>query len=270
MNIRTGFAKIAAVCNATFSHDNQNSHHGRGGTKISTISILSFAITRPARLSPLPRRRSQISKDDNYPATLGAELYPEGIPIFPEAELVDLIRKFSVDQVIFAYSDVGTRRSCTGHRSRWRQALIFASWGLKADDAQIEKTGRGDLRGANGGGQISMTCAVAEALKAMAKRLVVVRHPMPYGDLTRQAVQRFATMDDLTKENVTIEEREGYEPHIARGSIVLRGERITKRFCAGPKKKRISSCGMAAITTCPFFSPTFYLSWPTRTAPGMS
>src|SRR6266481_389276 len=69
-------------------------------------------------------------------------------------------------------------------------------------------------------------------LKAMGKRLVVVRHPMPYGDLTRQAVQRFATMDDLTKENVTIEEREEYEPHIARGSIVFAGadyEKILRR-----------------------------------------
>lgn len=167
-----------------------------------------------------------------YPATLAGPLYPNGIPIFPEDELVYLIKKFSVDQVIFAYSDVS-------HETVMHRASIALSAGadfrLLGPKATMLKSKRPVVAICavrTGSGKSQTTRAVAEALKAMGKRLVVVRHPMPYGELTRQAVQRFATMDDLTKENVTIEEREEYEPHIARGSIVYAGadyEKILRR-----------------------------------------
>ena len=167
-----------------------------------------------------------------YPATLAGRLYPDGIPIFPEDELVDLIRKFSVDQVIFAYSDVS--HETVMHRASVALAAgaDFRLLGPKATMLKSKRPVVAICAVRTGAGKSQTTRAVAEALKAMGKRLVVVRHPMPYGDLTRQAVQRFATMDDLTKENVTIEEREEYEPHIARGSIVFAGadyEKILRR-----------------------------------------
>ena len=158
-----------------------------------------------------------------YPATLAGPLYPDGIPIFPEDELVDLIRKFSVDQVIFAYSDVS--HETVMHRASVALAAgaDFRLLGPKATMLKSKRPVVAICAVRTGSGKSQTTLAVARALKAMGKRFVVVRHPMPYGDLTRQAVQRFATMDDLTKENVTIEEREEYEPHIARGSIVFAG-----------------------------------------------
>ena len=167
-----------------------------------------------------------------YPATLAGPLYPDGIPIFPEDELVDLIRKFSVDQVIFAYSDVS--HETVMHRASVALAAgaDFRLLGPKATMLKSRRPVVAICAVRTGAGKSQTTRAVAEALKAMGKRLVVVRHPMPYGDLTRQAAQRFATMDDLAKENVTIEEREEYEPHIARGSIVLAGadyEKILRR-----------------------------------------
>ncbi len=167
-----------------------------------------------------------------YPATLAGPLYPDGIPIFPEDELVDLIRKFSVDEVIFAYSDVS--HETVMHRASVALAAgaDFRLLGPKATMLKSKRPVIAICAVRTGSGKSQTTRAVAEALKAMGKRLVVVRHPMPYGELTRQAVQRFATMDDLTKENVTIEEREEYEPHIARGSIVFAGadyEKILRR-----------------------------------------
>ena len=167
-----------------------------------------------------------------YPATLAGPLYPDGIPIFPEDELVELIRKFSVDHVIFAYSDVS--HETVMHRASVALAAgaDFCLLGPKATMLKSKRKVVAICAVRTGSGKSQTTRAVAEALKAMGKRLVVVRHPMPYGDLTRQAVQRFATMDDLTKENVTIEEREEYEPHIARGSIVYAGadyERILRQ-----------------------------------------
>lgn len=167
-----------------------------------------------------------------YPATLAGPFYPDGIPIFPEDELVDLIRKFSVDQVIFAYSDVS--HETVMHRASVALAAgaDFRLLGPKATMLKSKRPVVAICAVRTGSGKSQTTRAVAEALKAMGKRVVVVRHPMPYGDLTRQAVQRFASMDDLTNENVTIEEREEYEPHIAGGLIVFAGadyEKILRR-----------------------------------------
>ena len=204
-----------------------------------------------------------------YPAALAGPLYPDGIPIFPEAELVDLIRKFSVDQVIFAYSDVS--HETVMHRASVALAAgaDFRLLGPKATMLKSKRPVVAICAVRTGAGKSQTTRAVAEALKAMGKRLVVVRHPMPYGDLTRQAVQWFATMDDLTKENVTIEEREEYEPHIARGSIVFAGADYEKILRRAEEEADIILWD-GGNNDMPFFSPTFCLSWPTRTAPGMS
>jgi len=167
-----------------------------------------------------------------YPAALAGPLYPNGIPIFPENELVDLIKKLSVDQVIFAYSD-------TSHETVMHKASIslaagadFRLLGPRATLLKSKKPVVAICAVRTGAGKSQTTRAVVEALKKMGKHIVVVRHPMPYGDLARQAVQRFVTMDDLAKADVTIEEREEYEPHIACGSVVYAGadyEKILRR-----------------------------------------
>ena len=171
-------------------------------------------------------------EDRAYPAALAGALYPQGIPIFPENALVKLIKRFSVDQVIFAYSDVS-------HETVMHKASIvlaagadFRLMGPKSTLLKSTKPVVAICAVRTGSGKSQTSRAVAEALKAMGKRLVVVRHPMPYGELSKQAVQRFETMDDLAKADVTIEEREEYEPHLARGSIVYAGadyEKILRR-----------------------------------------
>lgn len=167
-----------------------------------------------------------------YPAALAGSLYPNGIPIFSESELAQLVKNFSVDQVIFAYSDIS-------HEEVMHKASIALAAGadfrLLGPRATMLKSSKpvvavGAVR--TGAGKSQTTRAVASALKAMGKRVVVIRHPMPYGDLTKQAVQRFATAEDLQKYETTLEEREEYEPHIARGSVVYAGvdyEKILRR-----------------------------------------
>jgi predicted GTPase len=158
-----------------------------------------------------------------YPPVLAGKLYPQGIPIFPEADLPQLIRKHNVNQVIFAYSDVS-------HNAVMHKASIvlaagadFRLLGPRATMLKSNKPVVSICAVRTGAGKSQTTRAVTNALRALGKRVVAVRHPMPYGDLTRQVVQRFATYDDLAKHDVTIEEREEYEPHIASGTVVYAG-----------------------------------------------
>lgn len=158
-----------------------------------------------------------------YPAALGGPLYPNGIPIFAESELPDLIRKHQANQVIFAYSDVSHEFVMD------RASLVLAAgadYRLLGPHATMLKSSKPVVAICavrTGSGKSQTTRAVAGILKAMGKRVVVVRHPMPYGDLTKQVVQRFATYEDLDQHDTTIEEREEYEPHITRGTVVYAG-----------------------------------------------
>lgn len=158
-----------------------------------------------------------------YPPALAGELYPDGIPIYPERELTELIRRHRVNQVVFAYSDVS-------HEYVMRQASLvqaagadFRLLGPNATMLQSAKPVIAVCAVRTGSGKSQTTRAVVAALKEMGIRVVVVRHPMPYGDLVKQAVQRFETYDDLARHAVTIEEREEYEPHLARGTVVYAG-----------------------------------------------
>jgi len=158
-----------------------------------------------------------------YPPELAGELYPDGIPIEPEAELEDLIRKHEVDEVVFAYSDVthehvmhiGSRALAAGASYRLispRETMLTSSKPAVAICA---------VR--TGSGKSQTTRHVAALLRESGKRVAVLRHPMPYGDLTKQAVQRFEHYEDLDAADATIEEREEYEPHIAEGNLVFAG-----------------------------------------------
>ena len=158
-----------------------------------------------------------------YPASLSGERYPNGIPIHPESDLVSLIANHEIDQVIFAYSDIP-------HEYVMHKASIvlaagadFRLMGLKHTQLKSSKSivSIGAVR--TGSGKSQTTRRVAEILMEIGKKVVVIRHPMPYGDLAKQAVQRFETLVDLDKHDCTIEEREEYEPHIARGVVVYAG-----------------------------------------------
>jgi predicted GTPase len=158
-----------------------------------------------------------------YPAQLAGSLYPQGIAIYPEHELTALIHKFGVHQVVFAYSDVP--HEYVMHKAS--EALAAgADFRLMGADSTMLKSRKpvvsiGAVR--TGSGKSQTTRCVCEILKEMGKKVVVVRHPMPYGDLVAEAVQRFADFDDLDRYHCTIEEREEYEPHLSRGTIVYAG-----------------------------------------------
>ncbi len=158
-----------------------------------------------------------------YPAELAGKLYPEGIPIFDEAELVNLIKKYDVDQVVFAYSDVPHERVM--HNASLVNAIgaDFILMGMKHSMIKTTKPLITICAIRTGCGKSQTTRRVVKELKSRGLKVVSIRHPMPYGDLAAQKVQRFASLEDLEKHKCTIEEMEEYEPHIAMGSVIYAG-----------------------------------------------
>jgi predicted GTPase len=158
-----------------------------------------------------------------YPAALAGDLYPDGIPIVAEAELEAVIGEHDVDEVVFAYSDVthehvmhiGSRALAAGSSYRLlspRETMLRSSKPVVAVCA---------VR--TGSGKSQTTRYVAGLLRDAGKKVAVLRHPMPYGDLEKQAVQRFEKYEDLDAADATIEEREEYEPHLSEGNLVFAG-----------------------------------------------
>nr|HID12792.1 GTPase [Anaerolineae bacterium] len=167
-----------------------------------------------------------------YPPALAGSLYPEGIPIYPEAELDDLIRRYRVDQVIFAYSDVPHEYVMHKASQVLAAGADFRLMGTGATMLESRKPVVAVCAVRTGSGKSQTTRHVCDVLQRMGKKVVVVRHPMPYGDLATQIVQRFATYEDLDRHKCTIEEREEYEPHLDRGVVVYAGvdyERILRQ-----------------------------------------
>ena len=158
-----------------------------------------------------------------YPAELAGKLYPEGIKIYPESELPDLIKQFDVDEVVFAYSDVPY--DYVMHKSALVNSLgaDFRLMGTKETQVKSTKPVVAICAVRTGSGKSQTTRRVAAILQKMGFKVAAIRHPMPYGDLVKQRVQRFATYADLDKHECTIEEREEYEPHIDNGIIVYAG-----------------------------------------------
>ena len=158
-----------------------------------------------------------------YPPQLAGELYPNGIPILPEAELEQIIREQNIDVAVFAYSDIS--HEYVMHLAARSAAAGADFWLLGAKNTMLtsSKPVVAITAARTGCGKSQTTRHVTDILRDMGKKVVVVRHPMPYGDLTRQAVQRFATYEDLDRHECTIEEREEYEPHLDRGLVVYVG-----------------------------------------------
>ena len=158
-----------------------------------------------------------------YPPELSGGLYPDGIPILDEVDLSRLISEFKVDDVVFAYSDVS--HEYVMHKAS-EVLKCGSNFKLLGGEKTMIKSNKpviaiGAVR--TGSGKSQTTRRVAEVLTDAGTSVAVIRHPMPYGDLTKQKVQRFSTIEDLKKHDCTIEEMEEYEPHIDRGSVVFAG-----------------------------------------------
>jgi predicted GTPase len=158
-----------------------------------------------------------------YPAALAGKLYPKGIPIEDESKLLDLIKKHKVEEVIFSYSDVNYQYVMEKSAYVMAAGARFAVEGSTPTQIESSKPVVSVCAIRTGCGKSQTTRAVAAALQELGKKVVAIRHPMPYGDLAKQACQRFAKLADLDKHKCTIEEREEYEPHINRGVVVYAG-----------------------------------------------
>jgi len=158
-----------------------------------------------------------------YPASLAGDRYPSGIPIIPEADLKEFLSRESVDMAVFSYSDVS-------YEYVLQRGALVNSMGVDFVQLGGARTMLGSSKPViavcavrTGSGKSQTTRKVTQLLKERGYRIVVVRHPMPYGDLAAQVVQRFGSYEDLDKHDCTIEEREEYEHHLANGSIVYAG-----------------------------------------------
>jgi predicted GTPase len=161
--------------------------------------------------------------DRKYPSELAGSLYPEGIPIYPEPKLEQLISDLNVDEVVFSYSDVSHETVMHDASRALAAGATFTLLGPKDTTLKSSVPVVAACAVRTGAGKSQTTRAIARALRRMGKKVVVVRHPMPYGDLVEQRVQRFETYDDLLAAGCTIEEREEYEPHLVQGSVVYAG-----------------------------------------------
>lgn len=167
-----------------------------------------------------------------YPPELAGSRYPAGIPIFPEDDLVRLINEKQADQVVFSYSDVSHEYVMHKASQVLATGADFRLLGLHATQIKSSKPVVSVCAVRTGSGKSQTSRCVARILRSMGFQVAAVRHPMPYGNLVKQAVQRYASFEDLDKHNCTIEEREEYEPHLANGLIVYAGvdyERILRQ-----------------------------------------
>jgi predicted GTPase len=158
-----------------------------------------------------------------YPPELAGSLYPKGIAIYPESELIGLIKKNKIEQVVFAYSDVPHQYVMSKASEVLAAGPDFRLMGLHTTQIKSSKPVISVCAVRTGSGKSQTTRKVSLDMIELGYKVAAIRHPMPYGDLVKQKVQRFATYADLDKNECTIEEREEYEPHIDNGVIVYAG-----------------------------------------------
>ncbi len=197
--------------------------------------------------------------DRKYPAVLAGKLYPKGIPIYPQDELEKLIVKHQVHEVVYAYSDVPHV-----YVMHWASRILAAGADFKiisGRETMLKSTKPVVAVCAvrTGAGKSQTSRAVAEILKAAGKKVVAVRHPMPYGDLTKQIVQRFGSIADLKKHKCTIEEMEEYEPHIARGQVIFSGVDYEKILREAEKEAEVILWD-GGNNDLPFYKPDVFIT----------
>ncbi len=158
-----------------------------------------------------------------YPSELAGKLYPNGIPIYPESDLNNLIREHEIDEVVFAYSDVSHQYIMSMASQVMAAGADFKVLGARQTMIKSKVPVIAVVAVRTGSGKSQTSRKVCKILREQGKRVVAIRHPMPYGDLMKQVVERFATLDDLVKYECTVEEMEEYEPHIVNGGVIYSG-----------------------------------------------
>ena len=191
-----------------------------------------------------------------YPPVLAGSLYPKGIPIMPEEQLPTLIREKDVELVVLAYSDLSYDDVMHKSSIVGSNGPDFMLMGPKNTMVKARVPVVSVCAVRTGAGKTTVSRAVARVIKARGKRVIAVRHPMPYGDLETEAVQRFATYEDMDKEKCTIEEREEYEPHIDDGNVVYAGVDYEKILLAAEKEADVVLWD-GGNNDLPFYKPDF-------------
>jgi predicted GTPase len=158
-----------------------------------------------------------------YPAALAGKGYPRGIPIYPEADLTRLIAKLRVDEVVFSYSDVSHHYVMDKASIVMAAGADFKVLGTRHTMLQSKVPVIAVVAVRTGSGKSQTSRKVCSTLRTMGKRVVAIRHPMPYGDLVKQKVQRYGSLEDMVKHRCTVEEMEEYEPHIVEGTVIYAG-----------------------------------------------
>ncbi len=203
-----------------------------------------------------------------YPASLAGSLYPEGIPIYPEHMLPELVKRFGVDEVVLSYSDL------TYEELGRKIAMVLATGAsfrlLGPDETMLESTKPVIAVTAikTGAGKSTVSRAISAELRSRGIKFVVVRHPMAYGDLEKMVVQIFRTLEDLDRYGVTIEEREEYEPHIRMGVPVLAGVDYGKVLLEAEKLGDVILWD-GGNNDWPFFRPWYMITVADAMRPGM-
>jgi predicted GTPase len=193
-----------------------------------------------------------------YPPDLAGNNYPDGILAYPEADLPQLIREFDVGEVFFAYSDISNQDVMRKAATVLAEGANFTLLGTEATMLKADIPVISICAVRTGSGKSQTSRQIAQILKSKGKRVVVVRHPMPYGDLKRQIWQRFASYEDLDKYNCTIEEREEYEPHIDKGIVVYAGVDYARIFEEAKKEAEIIVWD-GGNNDVPFFKPNLHI-----------
>ena len=178
----------------------------------SDVQVVAFTATQIPHI-----------EDRRYPASIAGSQYPDGIPIYPEEDLVDLLNNNDIDEVVFAYSDITLNYVDERRKLVEATGATFSTFDVDATMLPSNKPVIAITAVRTGCGKSQTARRVTHILTDLGKKTVAIRHPMPYGNLAKQAVQRFATVEDLDLHDCTIEEREEYEPHLRNGVIVYAG-----------------------------------------------
>jgi predicted GTPase len=204
---------------------------------------------------------TQIPNIENrkYPAGLAGKLYPQGIPIVSEDDLEKLIKKSKIDEVVFSYSDVSNQYVMQRGASVMAWGADFKLLGKRSTMLKSKRPVIAVCAARTGSGKSQTTRKVCQLLKQKKINPVVIRHPMPYGDLTKQICQRFASISDLDKHHCTIEEREEYEPHIVQGTVVYAGVDYEVILKEAEKEAEIIVWD-GGNNDIPFFAPDLHIT----------
>ena len=196
--------------------------------------------------------------DRRYPAELAGTQYPDGIPILPEEELEKLLDDETVDEVVFAYSDVDFEYIEERRQLVEAKGVSFSTFDIDASMLASSKPVIAITAVRTGCGKSQVSRRITDILRDLGKKTVAIRHPMPYGDLARQKVQRFETYDDLKRHNCTIEEREEFEPHIANGVVVYAGADY-RAILAEAEKEADVIVWDGGNNDTPFYKPNLWI-----------